>query len=113
MRDRESATGIASQLGGMLLGLLKTMPDNGWIVVASVLADIRSRCLAHQLAQEGLAREMTQEPVRRLSQALSADDRKRILAAPARPSLHGSRRSGQQRTERCRFYSPAGEPGRP
>jgi len=78
-QDRESATGIASQLGGMLLGLLKTMPENGWIVVASVLADIQIRCLAHQLAQEGLAQEMTQELFAALSQALSADDRKRIL----------------------------------
>lgn len=78
-QDRDSATAIASQLGGMLLGTLQAMPENGWIVVASALADIQIRCLAHNLAQEGLAQEMTQELFAALAQALSAEDRKRIL----------------------------------
>lgn len=77
--DRENAATVASQLGGLLLGLLKSMPENGWIVAASVLADIQIRCLAHQLAQEGLAQEMTQELFAAISQALSTEDRKRIL----------------------------------
>ena len=77
--DRENAATVACQLGGLLLGLLKSMPENGWIVAASVLADIQIRCLAHQLAQEGLAQEMTQELFAAISQALSAEDRKRIL----------------------------------
>ncbi len=77
--NRESAAGIAGQLGGQLLGLLKTMPEHGWVIVASVLADIQIRCLAHQLAQEGLAQEMTQELFGALAQALSPEDRKRIM----------------------------------
>ena len=77
--NRESAAGIAGQLGGQLLGLLKTMPEHGWVIVASVLADIQIRCLAHQLAQEGLAQEMTQELFGALAQALPPEDRKRIM----------------------------------
>ena len=77
--DRDNAAMMAGQLGGLLLGQLKAMPDNGWIIVASVLADIQIRCLAHNLAQEGLAQEMTQELFAAISQALSPEDRKRIL----------------------------------
>jgi hypothetical protein len=77
--DRDSAATLASQLGGLLLGLQKAMPENGWIVAASALADIQIRCLAHNLAQEGLAQEMTQALFAAISQALSAEDRKRIL----------------------------------
>ena len=77
--NRENATTLANQLGGLMLGLLKTMPENGWIIVASALADIQIRCLAHHLAQEGLAQEMTQQLFAALSQALSTEDRKRIL----------------------------------
>ncbi len=77
--NRENATALANQLGSLMLGLLKTMPENGWIIVASTLADIQIRCLAHQLAQEGLAQEMTQQLFAALSQALPAEDRKRIL----------------------------------
>jgi hypothetical protein len=77
--DRDSATAIANQLGGMLIGTLQSMPENGWVVAASVLADIQIRCLAHGLAQEGLGQEMTQVLFAAVSQALSADDRKRVL----------------------------------
>lgn len=77
--DRESAAGIANQLGSMLLGTLQTMPENGWIIVASALADIQIRCLAHNLAQGGLAQEMTQELFAALAKELSPEDRQRIL----------------------------------
>lgn len=85
--DRESAAGIASQLGGLLLGLLKSMPDHGWVIIASVLADIQIRCLEHKLAQEGLAQEMTQELFAALAQALSDEDRKRILGGAGQAVL--------------------------
>lgn len=77
--DREGAATIANQLGSMLLGTLQAMPENGWIIVASALADIQIRCLAHNLAQEGLAQEMTQELFAALARELSPEDRKRIL----------------------------------
>lgn len=77
--DRDSATALANQLGGMLLGLLQSMPQHGWVVLASTLADIQIRCLAHDLAKEGLAQEMTQELFAAIAQALPAEERKRIL----------------------------------
>jgi hypothetical protein len=77
--DRDGAAASAGHLGCMLLGTLKSMPENGWIIVASALADIQIRCLAHQLAQEGLAQEMTQELFAALSRELSPEDRKRVL----------------------------------
>lgn len=85
--ERDSATALASQLGGMLLGTLKSMPENGWVVVASTLADIQIRCLAHELAREGLAQEMTQELFAAISQALPADERKRILGGAGQAVL--------------------------
>ncbi|MFC5302723.1 hypothetical protein [Azospira restricta] len=77
--DRDAATALANQLGGLLLGTLQAMPRHGWVVVASTLADIQIRCLAHGLAQDGLAQEMTQQLFAALAQALSAEERKRIL----------------------------------
>lgn len=77
--DRDGATALANQLGGMLLGTLQSMPEHGWVIVASTLADIQIRCLAHDLARDGLAREMTQALFAAIAQALSAEDRQRIL----------------------------------
>lgn len=82
--SRESATGTANELGSLLLGLLRSMPEHGWVIVASALADIQIRCLAHNLAQEGLAQEMTQQLFAALAQALSEEDRKRILGGAGR-----------------------------
>ena len=47
-------------------------------MVASTSPTSRS-CLAHRLAQEGLAQEMTEALFSAVSQALSAEDRQRIL----------------------------------
>jgi len=77
--DRDAATALANQLGSMLLGTLQSMPENGWVIVASTLADIQIRCLAHGLAQDGLAQEMTQALFAAIAQALPGDERKRIL----------------------------------
>lgn len=85
--DRDSATAIANQLGGLLLGLLESMPENGWVVIASVLADIQIRCLAHQLAQQGLAQEMTQALFAAVAQSLSDEDRKRIMGGAAQATV--------------------------
>lgn len=78
--DRDSATGMLKQLGGMMLRLVESMPDLGWIIVAHTLADIQIRCLAHQLATTGLAQEMTQELFGALNQQLPADQREKIMA---------------------------------
>jgi hypothetical protein len=81
--EREAASALAAQLGSLLLGILEAMPQNGWIVVASTLADIQIRCLSHELAQQGLAEEMTQALFAALAQALAPEDRRRILGGAA------------------------------
>jgi hypothetical protein len=81
--DRDAATALAGQLGGLLLGTLQAMPQGGWVVVASALADIQIRCLAHELAKDGLAQEMTQQLFAALAQTLSAEDRQRIMGGAA------------------------------
>lgn len=78
--ERESATATLKQLGGMMLRLVESMPDLGWIIVAHTLADIQIRCLAHQLATTGLAQEMTQELFGALNQQLPAEQREKIMA---------------------------------
>lgn len=78
--ERESATATLKQLGGMMLRLVESMPDLGWIIVAHTLADIQIRCLAHQLATTGLAQEMTQELFGALNQQLPTDQREKIMA---------------------------------
>ncbi len=77
--NRDAATTLAEQLGSMMLGLLKSMPAQGWVIVASALADIQIRCLAHSLAAEGLAQEMTQQLFAALVQNLAPEERQRIL----------------------------------
>jgi hypothetical protein len=78
--QQESATATLQQLGGMMLRLVESMPDLGWIIVAHTLADIQIRCLAHQLATSGLAQEMTQALFGALNQQLPADQRSKIMA---------------------------------
>lgn len=85
--NRDSAAGTAQQLGSLLLGLVRTMPENGWVIAASALADIQIRCLAHGLAQEGQAQEMTQQVFAALAQALPAEERKRILGGAGQAVL--------------------------
>lgn len=85
--ERDAAVALAGQLGGLLLGTLQAMPKSGWVVVASALADIQIRCLAHGLAQEGLAQEMTQELFAALAQTLAPEERKRILGGAAQAVL--------------------------
>lgn len=79
--DRAGAVTILKQLGGMMLGLVETMPDFGWIIVANTLADIQIRCLAHGLATTGLAQEMTEQLFGALKQQLAAEQRDRIMSA--------------------------------
>lgn len=78
--DQESAEAMLKQLGGMMLRLLESMPDLGWVIIAHTLADIQIRCLAHQLATTGLAQEMTQKLFGALNQQLPAEQRTKIMA---------------------------------
>lgn len=78
--EQESATGVLKKLGGMMLGLVQTMPNRGWIIIADTLADIQIRCLAHGLATSGLPQETTQALFGALNQQLPADQRQKIMA---------------------------------
>lgn len=85
--DREQATGILTQLGGMLFSLVRLMPELGWRLVADALANIQIHCLAEGLATDGLAREMTESLFAALSQELPADKRDLIMAHSAQSVL--------------------------
>lgn len=82
--EREQATQILTQLGGMLFALVKHMPELGWRLVADTLANIQIHCLAEGLATEGLAREMTESLFAALAQELPKDKRDLVMAHAAR-----------------------------
>ncbi len=81
--DRDQATAVLVQLGGMLFALVRQMPELGWRLVADTLAHIQIRCLAEGLAAEGLARETTESLFGALSQELPSDRRDLIMAHAA------------------------------
>lgn len=81
--EREQATLILTQLGGMLFALVKHMPELGWRLVADTLANIQIHCLAEGLATEGLAREMTESLFAALTQELPKDRRDLVMAHAA------------------------------
>ena len=85
--DREQATAILTQLGGMLFSLVRWMPGLGWRLVADALANIQIHCLSEGLATEGLGREMTESLFAALSQELPAEQRDLIMAHSARSVL--------------------------
>ena len=78
--ERDEAIAVLRTLGGMMLGLIRLMPESGWRLVADALAHIQLRCLSHGLATEGLAQETTQELFAALSRDLPKDERDRIMA---------------------------------
>ena len=78
--EREQATSILAQLGGMLFALVQTMPELGWRLVADALANIQIQCLAQGLASEGLAQETTQTLFAALAGQLPGGQRDRIMA---------------------------------
>jgi hypothetical protein len=85
--DREQATQILTQLGGMLFSLVRLMPELGWRLVADALANIQIHCLAEGLATDGLAREMTESLFAALAQELPAERRDLIMTHSARSVL--------------------------
>ncbi|MDX9698980.1 MAG: hypothetical protein RBT55_05325 [Rhodocyclaceae bacterium] len=78
--ERDQATAILSQLGGMLFVLVRSMPQLGWRLVADTLANIQIQCIAHGLAADGLGREMTVSLFAALNQELPAEHRDRVMA---------------------------------
>lgn len=81
--QRDTALHLAEALGGLLLSTHTRLPQTGWLIVAGSLADLRIRSQTHQLANEGLALEMTQQVQTALAQALPPADRQRLFAAVA------------------------------
>jgi hypothetical protein len=51
---------LLSLIGGLLLALLKAMPNLGWRLVADTLASIQIRCLQHGLAASGQEQTLTE-----------------------------------------------------
>ena len=82
--DREEALAILQQLGGMVLALVKRMPELGWIITANTLADIQIRCLAHDLATTGIAQEVTEKLFDALNKQLPAEQRGKIMEGATR-----------------------------
>ena len=78
--EREQATAILAQLGGMLFALVEALPELGWRLVADALANIQIQCLAQGLASEGLAQETTQTLFAALASRLPGEQRDRIMA---------------------------------
>lgn len=82
--EREQATAILTQLGGMMFVLVRSMPQLGWRLLADALAHIQIQCLAHGLAADGLARETTLSLFGALHQELPADRRDLVMAHSSR-----------------------------
>lgn len=94
--NTESATALLRQLGGMMLGLVGTMPEFGWIIVANTLADIQIRCLAHGLAASGLAQTLTEQLFGALNQQLPAEQREKVMLAATRTVIAWQQSTRQQ-----------------
>ena len=85
--ERDDALRILDKLGGLMLALLKLMPEHGWRLLADALAHIQIRCLADGLAASGLAQETTQGLLAALNQALPKETRDRVFAASTQAVL--------------------------
>lgn len=81
---RDEADVVLSHLGGMMVGLVRLMPELGWRLVADSVAHIQIRCLAESLATEGVARDSNEALFQALSRELPADKRDLIMAHAAR-----------------------------
>lgn len=77
--ERDEALRLAGRLGGLMLALVKAMPQIGWRLVADALAHIQIRCLAEGLASEGIAQEATQALFAALQRELPAEHRDAVM----------------------------------
>lgn len=92
--DRDEATRILSELGGMMLALARGMPLLGWRLVADALAHVQIRCVSAELATVPMATDMTLALFALLRQALPEADMCRIeaLASQAAAAWQQARR---------------------
>lgn len=81
--EREEAEHVAQTLGGLLVGLVRSMPQLGWRLVADALSHIQIRCLTEPLATEGLASETNEALFAALSRELPAEARDLAFAHSA------------------------------
>ncbi len=77
--ERDEALRLAGRLGGLMLALVKAMPQTGWRLVADALAHIQIRCLADGLAADGIGQEATQALFAALSRELPAEHRDAVM----------------------------------
>jgi len=77
--ERDEALRLAGRLGGLMLALVKTMPQAGWRLVADALAHIQIRCLADGLAADGIGQEATQALFAALQRELPAEHRDAVM----------------------------------
>lgn len=85
--DRDQANAILASMGGMMVALVKAMPDLGWRLVADALAHIQIRCLSESLATEGLARDTTESLFASLNTQLPTAHRDSIMAYATQATL--------------------------
>lgn len=77
--ERDEALRLTGQLGGLMLALVKAMPQTGWRLVADALAHIQIRCLAEGLAADGIGQEATQALFAALSRELPVAHRDAVM----------------------------------
>ena len=77
--ERDEALRLTGQLGGLMLALVKAMPQTDWRLVADALAHIQIRCLAEGLAADGIGQEATQALFAALSRELPAGQRDAVM----------------------------------
>lgn len=92
---REEADAIVSQLGGMMVALVRLMPTLGWRLVADSVAHIQIRCVSESLATEGIARDSTEALFAALSRELPAETRDLIMAYAGRALIDWQQASRQ------------------
>lgn len=79
----DEAEQLANVLGSLMLGLVESMPQLGWRLVADALSNIQIQCLANQLATEGLARDTTEALFAALARELPSAQRDLVFAHSA------------------------------
>lgn len=85
--DRDQAMAIVTQLGGMMCGLVRLMPELGWRLVADAVAHIQIQCLSEGFAADGLARDATEALFAALATQLPAEQRELVMGLARRSVL--------------------------
>ncbi len=91
----QEAEAIMTQLGGMMVALVRLMPSLGWRLVADSLAHIQIQCVAQSLATDGVARDSTEALFKALSRELPANTRDMVMAHATRSLIEWQQASRQ------------------